>query len=450
MTSPHDEALAQQYADASMPPAAIASERILLGAALYHGTSILRPLTVEDFYYPWHQELFTLIIDAHANRPHVERLDIYAIKDEILRRGKASRLTDVIFMWDEAIAGAVSRVSARYHVERILETVEARLVQTYGQRLTQLGDDTERADEVAAEMREKIADVRRRLDGDTATRDTTRLDNLVRLNKLAAATSPPAMSTGLPDLDRALNGGLRPSTFNVLGARPGVGKSMLAGGIALHMGRTGSARVLYVTMELSAGEVTNRMLSNLAGVELTRLQNPKLLTDPDLIAIDDAEDRLSGWPIHVIDGGRTIDQVEAAARAYLGDVPAGLLVVDYLGRIREDGSATTRERHISLCSSRLTDLSRELRIPVLCVVSFSRNSVRRGDAPRMDDIRDSGTVESDADTVMLLWQPSAEDEAAIEVVVDKNRYGAVTTVPLVKQGHRGRMVSSGLHVVRGA
>lgn len=448
MTSPHDQALVEQYADASLPPAVVSSERILLGAALYHGASILRPLTVEDFYHPWHQELFNLIIDAHAQRPHIERIDIYGVKDEILRRGKASRLTDVICMWDEAIAGAVSPITARYHVERILETAEARLVQSYAKRLTQVGDNPERADEVTTEMRDKVAAIRARADNDTAAIEATRLDNLVRLNKLAAATSPPAMSTGLSDLDHALSGGLRPATMNILGARPGVGKSMLAGGIALHMGRSQTARVVYLTMELSASEVTNRMLSNLAGVELTRLQNPKLLNDHDLIAIDEAEDRLKGWPIHVVDGSRTIDQVESVARSYLGSAPAGLLVVDYLGRIREDGSANTRERHISICSSRLTDLSRELRIPVLCIVSFSRQSVRRGDAPRMDDIRDSGTVESDADTVMLLWQPEAEDVSGIEVVIDKNRYGSVGTVPLVKQGHRGRLASASRPMAR--
>jgi replicative DNA helicase len=437
----HNEALAGQYADVSMPPNVLSSERALLGAVLWHGPHLAYPLREEDFYSDRHQRLFGMVSNLYERKPHVEHFDPIAVKDEMFRVGRATDATDMFNMFDEAVSMACGATASRYHVERILETAQGRAAMQLAQRAAQVAGDPVRHAEAVAAMQASAADYQTRLNDDDQLGRSS-LAELARINRLAAATTPPAMSTGLIDLDRALNGGLRPSTLNILGARPGVGKSLLAGSIAVHMGSTRQARVLYVTMELSAAEVTNRMLANISGVDLTRMQNPDQQTDHDLLALDDAQERYNDWPIHVIEGSRTIEQVESAGRSFLGDVPAGLMVVDFLGRIREDGTAVSRERHVALCASRLTDLSRELRIPILCVVSFNRDSVKRQTAPRMDDIRDSGNVESDADTVMLLWQPSANDPDRVEVVIDKNRYGQVQNIDLIRQGNRGRLVNA--------
>lgn len=440
-TFTHDEALADQYGDSSMPPNVLTSERAILGATLWHGLHVAYPLRANDFYRGNYRDLFQLIVDLYNVRPHIEVHDPIAVKDEMFRRGLPyQQATDMLFMYDEAIGGSVGQTSARYHVERVLETAEAREMQAFGKRLAQASSNPERTAAVMAEMQAAAADFRRRL-GQANNIDQTQLRELVRVGRLAAATTPPAMSTGLIDLDWALNGGFRPATFNVLGARPGVGKSLLAGSIAVHMGSTNSTRVLYVTMELSAAEVTNRMLANISGVDLTKLQNPEQLDDHDRYELDFAEERLADYPIHVVEGSKTIEQIEDVGRDYLGNVPSGLMIVDFLGRIREDGTASNRERHVALCASRLTDLSRELRIPLLCVVSFSRSSVRETRAPRMDDIRDSGNVESDADTVLLMWQPKQEDLSRVQVVIDKNRYGDVGVIHLRRQGYRGRLVN---------
>lgn len=438
----HDDALNAQYRDGSLPPAVVASERVLLGAVLWHGLHVASPLREDDFYSEHHRSLFRLITNLYAAKPYIEYHDPIAVKDEMFRVGRATECTDMFNMFDEAIGRACGVTATRYHVERILETAQGRSAMQLAQRAAQVAGDPARHAEALTAMQVSAADYQSRISGDDDQLSRTSLAELARINRLAASTTPPAMSTGLIDLDRALNGGLRPSTLNILGARPGVGKSLLAGSIAVHMGSTRQARVLYVTMELSAAEVTNRMLANISGVDLTRMQNPDQQTDYDLLALDDAQERYNDWPIHVIEGSRTIEQVESAGRNFLGGVPAGLMVVDFLGRIREDGNAVSRERHVALCASRLTDLSRELRIPILCVVSFNRDSVKRQTAPRMDDIRDSGNVESDADTVMLMWQPSANDPDRVEVVIDKNRYGQVQNIDLTRQGNRGRLVNA--------
>jgi replicative DNA helicase len=433
----HDDAQRTQYDDPTMPAAALISERAILGAALWHGPHVAKPLVAEDFYVEWHRELFRIIHKLYADNPRFPYLDVIAVKDELFRLGLHARATDMLFMFDEAIARCVSHLSAAYHVERILDAAETRIGQTYGQRLTALANKPERAAEVAEQMQAALHDLRLRA-GAGDDMEKTKLAELVRLNDLAAAVSKPARATGLKDLDKILNGGLRPATLNVLGARPGVGKSMLAGTLALNMAKHAGVRVLYVTLELTAAEVTNRLLSSIANVELTHLQNPEQRDENDFYRLSEAELELEDYPIHVVDGSQSIEQIELLANRYLGSAPAGLLIVDYLGRIREDGKAANRERHIGIAASRLTDLAHDLKVPVLCVVSFSRESVRRGGPPRVDDIRDSGTVESDADTALLLWQPDPGDADRIEVVVAKNRYGIEGKINLAKQGYRGR------------
>jgi replicative DNA helicase len=433
--------LEAQYADASLPPNVLLSERALLGGVLFHGIRAARNLRGSDLYSQTHRDLFQFLLDAYSRHPDHPYIDPLGVVDELFRHGRNTWAPYVLDLYHDAIWLGVNTDSAQFHLERILDTAEARIVQAHGIRLSRAGLTSQQVDLANAELQAAIADLRRRRGDDTDEMDATQLAELVRVGKLAAATTVPARSTGLIDLDRVLSGGLRPSTFNVLGARPGVGKSLLAGSIAVHMGRTGAARVVYLTMELSAAEVTNRMLADIGDINLTHLQNPEQLTDRDYAARDWAEEKLADWPIHIVEGAKTIDQIEATAHQYLDDTPSGLLIVDFLQRIREDGSATSRERHVAMTASRLTDLSRDLRIPVLCVVSFSRDSVKRGSAPRMDDIRDSGNVESDADTVMLLWQPEPTVPDRIEVVVDKNRYGEVTTLDLTRQGNRGRLVS---------
>lgn len=433
--------LEKQYADASLPPNVLVSERALLGGILVHGIRTARHMRADDLYAQPHRDLFQFLVDAYDRNPTHPYIDPLGVVDELFRHSRNTWAPYVLDLYHDAIALGVHTDSAQFHLERVLDTAEARVVQTHGRRLAQAGLSPQALDQANANLQATIADIRRRRGDGSDEMDATRLSELVRLGKLAAATSVPARSTGLIDLDRVLSGGLRPSTFNVLGARPGVGKSLLAGSIAVHMGRTGAARVVYLTMELSAAEVTNRMLSDIGDINLTHLQNPEQLTEGDYRSRDYAEEKLADWPIHIVEGAKTIDQIEATAHQYLDDTPSGLFIVDFLQRIREDGTASSKERHVALCASRLTDLSRDLRIPVLCVVSFSREQAKRGTAPRMDDIRDSGNVESDADTVMLLWQPEPTDPDRVEVVVDKNRYGEVTTVDLTRQGNRGRLVS---------
>lgn len=428
------EDVAATAADPSMPPNAVICERQICALMLCHGAAIAGPLVASDFTHAWYRQLFTIITDMAIRYPD-EQIGPVEVKDELFRMHREQKLPgfeDKVFDIADIFTESWGP-GGGYEIEQILEAAELNLIQVIGNRMAAGGADPS---QLLQDVQADLQSIRIRRGGHDA--NATRLDELARQAQARYATeTPSAIPTGLADLDHMLNGGLRPGTFNALGARPGVGKSLLAGTIARNVAEHG-CRVLYVTLELTAGEVTNRLLANIGNIELTHLQNPEQLTQSDWERLYEANQRLAGWPLHIEDGSRTIEQIESLASSYLRGHD-GMLVVDFLGRIREDGTVQSRERHVSQCASRLTDLAHDLNVPVVCVVSFSRESVRRGGAPRMDDIRDSGGVESDADTVILLWQENEQDVTTVDVVIDKNRYGFEGRMQLAKQGHRGRV-----------
>jgi replicative DNA helicase len=405
---------------------------------LYRGPTVAGPLIPADFSHSWYRDLFTLIKQLGQDHPGVD-IGPVEVKDELFRLhrehpipGFADKVYDVVDVFTESWGPG-----GPWEVERILEAAEARLVQTIGTRMaSNPGPD---AQQLLADAQADLQSIRIRRGGTDQT--ATRLAEHARQAELRfATTTPTATPTGLADLDHMLHGGLRPDTFNVLGGRPGTGKSLFAATISRNFAEAGK-RVLYVTLELTPAEITNRLLANVGNIELTHLQNPDRLSQDDHHRWSEARIQVEDWPLHIEGGSRSITQVETLAGGYLAE-HQGLLVVDFLGRIREDGTATNRERHVSQSASRLTDLAHDLHIPVLCVVSFSRESVRRGGPPRMDDIRDSGGVESDADTVMLLWQEDERDVTTVDMVIDKNRYGIEGRLRFAKQGHRGRIADA--------
>lgn len=126
--SQYDEALRAQYDDQTLPPNVLLSERLMLGALLWHGPSVVRALIPADFYSEWHRNLFNLVLALYERYPHIDYLDPVAVKDEMFRLNLHHRCTDMVFMYDEAISFGVNVIACRYHAERILDTAEARVV----------------------------------------------------------------------------------------------------------------------------------------------------------------------------------------------------------------------------------------------------------------------------------------------------------------------------------
>ncbi len=241
-----------------------------------------------------------------------------------------------------------------------------------------------------------------------------------------------ATPTGFSDLDRTLVG-MAPGDLVLIGARPGMGKTSFAMNIAVNVAKKQKIPVCVFSLEMSAEQLTSRLLSSEALVDSTTLRRGSLSRD-DWRRLAEASSVLSECDIYIDDtSGITI----AGMRAKLHRMKnVGLVVVDYLQLMQSDRRIDNRVQEVADISRGLKLLAKELGIPLICCAQLSRGPESRQDKrPMLSDLRDSGAIEQDADMVMFLYRGeyykttgAAEEEA--EVIVAKNRHGSVGNVPI--------------------
>jgi len=256
----------------------------------------------------------------------------------------------------------------------------------------------------------------------------------------------PGLRTGYSDLDDVL-GGLRPGTLTVIGARPGMGKTLIAGGIAEHMSTRLGLPVLFSSMEMTAGELMLRRMAATATVQLDSLVRHNL-SDGEWDRINRAHDHLTGSAL-IVDDQDHVSLPHARARLRgmeRSGNPARMYIADYLGLFKEP-KAENRQNAVAELARGCKHLAREFGIPVVLLAQLKRASEHRTDKiPGLSDLRESGEIEQAADVVLLLHREDYyERESArageLDVIVAKNRQGPLTTVTLQFQGHYGRIVS---------
>lgn len=251
-----------------------------------------------------------------------------------------------------------------------------------------------------------------------------------------------AIATGLTDLDLALNGGLRPGWLVVLAARPKMGKTALALNIANNAAVDGVAEVL--SLEMTKPELLNRNLASIGQIALPRLNDPKLMTTEDFSRLTGAIEKIGRLSLHLDDqAGLTLLQV--ASKAKQVKRKAGrldLLVVDYLQLM--NGPGDNRNAQIETITRGLKNLAKELGCAILLLSQLNRKlEDRQNKRPQPSDLRDSGSIEQDADVVILLYRdevynPSSSDKGICEANVALNRHGPTKVVPLVYEGEHVR------------
>jgi replicative DNA helicase len=248
------------------------------------------------------------------------------------------------------------------------------------------------------------------------------------LDRRMAPRATAELSTGFIDLDR-LTAGLRDSELMVIGARPSVGKT--AFGLALARNVLGQARpVLFVSLEQSQTELGNRLACAEAGIDLQRLRRGTLSKD-EVARFKEAGDRLAGLRLHVDDEPfQRVMRVIATARRLKLREGIRLVVVDYLQLVEADNPKDPRHVQVGAISRRLKQLARDLSLPVVALAQVNRAAEdRQGQKPRLADLRESGSIEADADTVLLLHRTD-EDPNVLEVDVAKQRNGPTGSVTL--------------------
>ena len=248
-----------------------------------------------------------------------------------------------------------------------------------------------------------------------------------------------AVETGLTDFD-TMTGGLHNGELIILAARPSMGKTALAMNMAEHAAIEGQAPTLFVSLEMSAIELADRMLCSLARVNGHRLRNGTISSDDHTRLIEKANE-ISEAPLFVDDSpSRTVSEIAAAARRISrrhGSL--GLIVIDYLQLIEPDNPRDPRQEQVAKIARRLKGMARELEVPMLCLSQLNRQAEDGKDhRPKLSHLRESGAIEQDADVVMFVHREEyyhrGEDKAQYagqaEIIIAKQRNGPVGDVQL--------------------
>jgi replicative DNA helicase len=417
-----------------------AAEACVLGAMMIDHRVIDDVATVlagPDFYRPVHERIFDAILEIHHRRERPDPVTVAAIVgSDLAQMGGPVYLHTLTSNTPFAAAGP------RYAEQVASHALRRALIGASMEIRHQAESDLPAA--TAAENARKVLE--------EATSATRRTGTGIDAAELMAETldalergEDPGVETGWPDLDDKVNG-LRPGQLCVIGARPGVGKSVIASNLMVSACKAGVG-VHLASLEMTRREVMNRMLSAVATVNLALLMNHRL-SESDWSRIGDKAMTIQGWPFHVDDTpSQTIQQIRSRARTTAQRKPLGLVIVDYLQLMAPRDRKVPREQQVGELSEGLKALAKELSVPVVALAQVNRGPMDRHDKrPAMSDLRESGRIEADADHVWLLHREdliSGTTTGVMQVLVAKNRNGvAGSTVDLQFQGHYSRAVSS--------
>jgi len=242
--------------------------------------------------------------------------------------------------------------------------------------------------------------------------------------------------SGFKDLDFKLSG-FQKSDLIILAARPSVGKTTFALDIARNVAVDQGIPVMIFSLEMSAQQLVDRMLAAQSGVDSWKLRTGKVNSDEEFAMLRDAMDTLSKAPIFIDDeSSNNITKMKSVARKVKGERELGLIIVDYLQLMVPRRESDSQVQMITEISRSLKGLARELDVPVIALSQLSRAVEQRGGKPRLSDLRDSGSIEQDADVVMFIHREDKNNEDSprkniAEILIEKHRNGPTGSVEMI-------------------
>jgi replicative DNA helicase len=428
-----------------VPPQNVEAEQSVLGAMLLDRDAARRCLELlreEDFYREAHRRIFQAIV-ALVDRG--EPADVITVGEELRRTGQLELVGGGAYLTDLA-ASVPTSANAGYYARIVADKSLLRrllaVVNDIARQVYEAADEPEVLLDQAESAIFRIAEERRHNRPYAALRDVL-VEAFEQIEYLYEHKGDVlGVPTGLKDLDR-MTTGFHPAEFVVLAARPSQGKTTLSLNIAAHAAQQG-VPVGVFSLEMSRDQVAQRLLCAEARVSLQRLRTG-FLTDQDWPRLSRALGRLSEAPIFIDDTPNiSIMELRARARRMRAEHQVGLLVIDYLQLMHTRGRAESRQQEIAEISRSLKALARELQVPVLALSQLSRAvELRETRRPQLSDLRESGSIEQDADVVVFIHQePEASRDPArqaeYQLIVAKQRNGPTGVVPVVFLREIGR------------
>ncbi len=414
-----------------VPPHNNDAEKAVLGAVLLDSEAlmiVMDYLRADDFYRKAHQRIFSTIVELDSNR---EPLDIITVTDRLKKEQALESCGGTSYI-SELTSSVPSSANVRYYAEIVQSTsIKRKLIRAASGIMDHSYSDISDHKEVLAEAEKAIFNI---LEGSQAVGGYRSSVDVINetiniIEKLYQAGGDySGVASGFPELDR-LTSGFQPSDFIIIGARPSVGKTAFALTIVSHMTVKKKIPVGFFTLEMAGRSVMQRLLATEARIDLQKIRSG-MLKNSDLHSITDAASRLYEAPLFIEDTPNIkLLDLRAQARRMKKNENVQAIFIDYIGLVEPEVKGNIpRHEQVSEISRSLKSLARELDIPVICLSQVGRQS--EGKEPNLADIRESGSIEQDADVVLFIHREKVDQEehqqiTETDVVVAKQRNGPV-------------------------
>jgi replicative DNA helicase len=432
-----------------VPPQNLDAEMSLLGAVLIDEevlADITEHVKPKDFYDKRHAVIFDAIMRLYEkNKP----VDLLTLTDELKRKKEIDEIGGSAYLTELTNYVPTSAHAESYAEIVAQKAVRRRLIKASGE-ISELGYDEQTTTQELLQQAEaelfSVSD--QSLKQDLTSLESILTDSFDRLEELHRNKGAlRGVRTGYRDLDN-MTAGLQRSDLIILAARPAMGKTTLVTNLAYNVATIAKQPVLFFSLEMSKEQLVDRMLADASGVDSWNIRTGNL-SDDDFGKLSEAMGEMAEAPIFIDDTpGLSVLEMRTKARRAAHDQPLGLIIIDYLqlmqGSGRNDGN---RVQEVSEISRGLKLIARELNVPVIALSQLSRTVESRSpQIPQLADLRESGSIEQDADIVMFIYReayynPETERENVTDLIIAKHRNGPVGKVELYFHPERLRFMS---------
>lgn len=423
-----------------VPPHSDEAERSVLGSILIDRDAIVQVsdiLAVEHFYTDRHGDIYESMLSLYEDR---EPIDLVTLPQRLKEKKKLTVIGGATYL-SSLVGGVPSSANIRKYAGIIKDYYTRRKLISDGSLIIESSfDEGVPVHDLLDQAEQKIfALSQRHLRQGFLPIKSVLSESFDRLDELSKKSgSLRGVATGFADLDNCL-AGMQDSNLIILAARPGIGKTAFSLNVAQFAAVTSKVPVGFFSLEMSKEELVDRMLVAQADIDAWRLKTGKL-AGADFEKLSEAMGVLAEAPLYIDDTpGISVLEMRTKARRLKAEHNLGLVVVDYLQLVK-GRNLENRVQEVGEISQGLKNLARELKIPVIALSQLSRAIEHRGSgsAPQLADLRESGSIEQDADVVMFLYREDPEDLSNMKLSIAKHRNGPLRTIDLRFKGERVR------------
>lgn len=441
--------------DGARLPYSVEAEQAVLGSIIIDPkclNDVATSIKAEYFYIPQHREIYATLAEMYELS---QTIDFISLLEKLKRDGVYDEAGGKAYL-TQLVQTVPSAANVLTYVAIVRERYTARSLMTAAQDIIKdINDNTLDSSRLLDSAEQRIYEIRqgREVTGLTHIKSVIENETYDRLSKMADPETRAdyvGIPCGIGELDRMITG-LNKSDLIILGARPGMGKTSFAlnivRNVAVNTGRT----VCFFSLEMTRDQLAQRMLSSEAGIKSEKLRTGELDED-EWTRLAQAGDSLSKADIYFDETSSiTVPEMKAKLRRMK---KVDLVVIDYLGLMHSARQIDNRVQEISEITRNLKIMAKELKVPVIACAQLSRGTEAKGKShkPALSDLRDSGSIEQDADIVLFLYRDAyydseksddedLSDQTKSECIVAKNRHGEIGTIPLHWDGQFTRFTS---------